>query len=255
VVAASVATAQHQPSRDYPPPSGETAAQHGGHAAAGHAAAGHAAEGAGVEGEKHGEEAEAEEHGPPKPINWMDFDNKEQPPYGAMLLNFVVLMGIYVYFGKKPIAEALKSRRASVAKEIEEAQKMRKEAEERAAKYQEKLQHLEEELKDTRAALVEAGKADRDRIVREAEEKATRMEKDAQFLVEQEMKQLRADLTREAVEIAVAAAEELLMKRVTPVDHERLAEDYLAQLAAKTKTNPSLPPARPSVPPVSGGHS
>src|SRR5207237_7812994 len=100
-------------------------------------------------------------------------------------------------------------------------------------------------------ALVEAGKADRDRIVREAEEKAARMEKDAVFLVEQELKQLRQDLTREAVEIAVAAAEELLKKRVTPVDQERLAEDYLAELAAKTKSAPSIPV--PSRAPA-GGH-
>jgi F0F1-type ATP synthase membrane subunit b/b' len=191
---------------------------------------------------------EAEEHGPPKAINWFDFSNKEQPPYGAMLINFAILMALYVGLGKKPVAEALKNRRASVAKEIEEAQKMRHEAEERAAKYQEKLRHLEEELKDTRAALVEAGKADRDRIVREAEEKATRMEKDALFLVEQEVKQMRADLTREAVEIAVTAAEELLKKRVTSADQERLAEDYLAELAAKTKASASIPAPRSVAP-------
>ena len=38
------------------------------------------------------------------------------------------------------------------------------------------------------------------RIVREAEEKAARMAKDAEFLVEQELKQMRGDLQREAVE-------------------------------------------------------
>lgn len=193
-----------------------------------------------------------EEHGPPKPINWFDFDNKSQPPYGAMLINFILLLGMYIYFGKKPVADALKNRRVEIAKEVEEAQKMRLEAEARAEKYQEKLRHLEDELKDTRAALVEAGKADKDRIVREAEEKAARMEKDAAFLIEQEMKQLRQDLTREAVEMAVTAAEELLKKRVTPVDHERLAEDYLAELASKSKSTPSVAP-RAAAPAAQGG--
>jgi F-type H+-transporting ATPase subunit b len=218
------------------------------HALPGHPAphregAGLGDEGAAHEEGGHGEGGgHAEEHGPPKPINWFDFDNKAQPPFGAMILNFVLLIGMYVYFGKKPVADALKNRRVEIAKEIEEAQRMRKEAEERAEKYQEKLRHLEDELKDTRAALVEAGKADRDRIVRDAEEKAVRMEKDAAFLIEQEVKQLRQDLTREAVEIAVTAAEELLKKRVTPVDQERLAEDYLAELALKTKATPSVAP-------------
>jgi F-type H+-transporting ATPase subunit b len=198
-----------------------------------------------------------EHHGPPKPITWLDFSNKEQPPYAAMFINFVLLVAMYYFLGRKPVAEGLKNRRASIAKEIEEAQRMRKEAEDRAVIYQKKLEHLEEELKDTRAALIEAGKGDRDRIVREAEEKATRMEKDAAFLVEQEIKQLRADLMREAVEVAVTTAEELLKKRVTPVDQERLAEDYLGQLVAKNKPTASIPAPRTSAPPAptQGGQS
>ena len=150
-----------------------------------------------------------------------------------MFLNFAILLGLYYRYGKKPIAEGLKNRRATVAREIEEARRMQKEAEARAAKYQEKLSHLEAELKDTRDSLQAVGEAERDRLIREAEEKATRMERDATFLVEQELKQLRAELTREAVETAILAAEELLRKRITSSDQERLAEDYLAQLAAK----------------------
>jgi F0F1-type ATP synthase membrane subunit b/b' len=190
-------------------------------------------------------EAGGEEHAP-KPINWFDFSNSEQAPYGAMLINFVILMAMYYSLGKKPVAQALKDRRASIAKEIEEADKIRKEAEARAVVYQEKLKNLEAELKETRAALVEAGKTERARIVREAEEKAARMEKDAAFLVEQEVKQLRVDLTREAVEMAVAAAEDLLKKRVAPADQERLAEDYLTQLAKNKPSTPSIPVRAPA---------
>jgi len=190
----------------------------------------------------------------PKPINWTDFSNHEQPPLAFMIVNFFVLIGIYYKYGKGPISEGLKNRRATIAREIEEAQRMRKEAEARALVYQEKLSHLEAELKETRENMKAAGVAERDRIVREAEEKAARMEKDAAFLVEQELKQLRSELTREAVETAVLAAEELLRKRITASDQERLAEDYLAQLAAKRPsgaqraTGPSIPP-----PPATGG--
>ena len=88
---------------------------------------------------------EGEDH-PPAPINFWDLSNKEQPAYGYMFLNFAILMAAYVALGKKPVAEALKNRRASIAKEIEAAQRMRDEAEARAKKYQDKLQHLEGEL-------------------------------------------------------------------------------------------------------------
>lgn len=184
------------------------------------------------EHEQAGHAEEGEDHAP-NPVNWTDFSNKSQPPWAFMFLNFLVLMGIYYKYGKEPIATGLKNRRATVAREIEEAQRMQKEAEARAAVYQEKLSHLEAELKETREALKAAGEGERDRIVRDAEEKAARMEKDALFLVEQEMKQLRIELTRDAIEAAVQTAEELLRKRITPADQERLAEDYLTQLAAK----------------------
>ena len=197
----------------------------------------------------HEESAKSEETpdaSPPKPINWFDYSNHEQPAYGAMLLNFALMAWMYYALGRKPVAEALKARRAGIAKEIEEAARMRDEAEARALKYQDKLKHLETELKEARESLRAAGEADRDRIVREAEEKAMRMEKDAKFLVEQETKQMSVELTRTAVEMAMAAAEEILRKRITPADQERLAEDYLAQISKRPS---GAQEARPSIPP------
>ncbi len=172
-----------------------------------------------------GESAES-----PPAINWFDFSNKEQPPYAALLVNFGLLAYGYYRFGKKPVADALKKHKASIAKEIEEAQSMKREAEARAKQYQSKLRNLETELAETKLALEAAGKAEHDRIVKDAEEKAARMQKDASFLLEQESKQFRLDLQRETVLDALTAAEELLKKRVTGADQEKLAEEFLASL-------------------------
>jgi F-type H+-transporting ATPase subunit b len=191
-----------------------------------------------------------EEHALP-PINWTDFSNHEQPPWAGMAINLAVLLLIFYKYGKAPISEGLKSRRATIAREIEEATRMKQEAEARAAKYQEKLSHLETELKETRDALKAAGEGERDRLIRDAEEKAARMEKDAKFLVEQELKQLRVELTRDAVETAVLAAEELLKKRITASDQERLAEDYLTQLSSKRPSGQER--AAPGSPASQGG--
>jgi len=176
----------------------------------------------------------------PEPVNWVDFGKTDRegapfPPYVAMLVNFGILAAGYYLLGRKPIAAALQNRRDAIAKEIEEAQRMRHEAEVRAKTYQAKLEKLEDEVRTAREALVRAGEAEGDRIVKEAQAKAERMQRDAEFVVEQEVKQIRQDLWRDAVATAVAAAEELLRRRVTPADHERLAEDYLGDLGAKPK--------------------
>src|SRR5262245_29701042 len=122
---------------------------------------------------------------------------------------------------------------------------MRLEAEARAKVYQAKLEKLEEEVRTAREGLVRAGEAERDRIVSEAEAKAERMRKDAEFLVAQELKQIRQDLLKDTVEAAVTAAEELLRKRVSPADQERLAEDYLADLGGKRTSPEGARAARP----------
>jgi hypothetical protein len=72
------------------------------------------------------------------------------------------------------------------------------------------------------------------------------MRRDAEFLVEQEVKQIRADLWRGTVEAAVTAAEELLKKRVTPADQERLAEDYLADLGSGSRRIPASGGSEPA---------
>jgi F-type H+-transporting ATPase subunit b len=189
----------------------------------------------------------------PAPFNWTEFGG-ETPPFIAMLINFGILAGGYYLLGRKPIAAGLQARRDTISKEIEEATRMKHEAEARAKTYQSKLETLEDELKSARESLVRAGEAESERIVRDAEAKAERMRKDAEFLVEQEMKQIRGDLWRDTVEAAVLAAEELLKKRVTPADQERLAEDYLSDLGGKPRAV-SVEAPRSLPPPGSGSGS
>jgi F-type H+-transporting ATPase subunit b len=185
----------------------------------------------------------------PPPINWFEFGSRT-PPFIAMIVNFGVLAAGFYVFGRKPIAAALQTRRDSIAKEIEEAQRMRREAEARAKIYQAKLETLEQELRAAREALVQAGEAERQRIVAEAEAKAARMHKDAQFVVEQELKQIRQDLWRDALEAAIAAAEGVLQARVTQADQERLAEEYLVEIGGKPRGERSPEPVRPAEPGV-----
>ncbi|HTJ84231.1 MAG TPA: hypothetical protein VL400_21070, partial [Polyangiaceae bacterium] len=70
------------------------------------------------------------------------------------------------------------------------------------------------------------------------DEKAARMERDADALLDAEQRQTKRALYEEAVEGAVKRAEELLRAKLTQGDHERLAEEFLAQLASQ-KAAPS----------------
>jgi F-type H+-transporting ATPase subunit b len=210
----------------------------------------HGGAAAGAHGEEHGTHDEhgaapgGAHHGP-EPINWTDLSDVKRPAYIGLLVNFGILVALYYTLGKKPIVQGLKQRRANIGKAIEEAQAMLAEAKERAKKYQADLKDADTHAETAKNALVVAGRREAERLLSETEERAERMTRDAERLVEQERKQLQQDLLVETVNLAVTQAQKLLESSTSPEDHVRLANELLAELAKK--------PAAPRVVARSGG--
>jgi F-type H+-transporting ATPase subunit b len=191
----------------------------------------HAAAGEGHADAEH-EGAEGGHHELPA-LNWTDIFDKKRPAIIALFINFGLLAGLYYTLGKKPIAEALKQRRTTIAKDIDDARKRYAEAKERAKKYQGDLDNADADANTAKTALITAGKGEVERQLADAKEKAERMKRDAARLVEQEQKQIQQDLHREAVERAVTEAMTVLERNVTADDHARFAQELLAELAKR----------------------
>ncbi|HEY8429513.1 MAG TPA: ATP synthase F0 subunit B [Sandaracinaceae bacterium] len=171
---------------------------------------------------EHAEHAN-EHHG----FDWMGFL--------PTVVNFLILLAILTWLLRKPLMTFLENRRLAVLEGLEEARRLKEAAEKKFQEYSERLAHLDEELAKLRQEMVQAGETERDRIIAEAEARAARMRKDAQFVIDQQMKQLRADLTREAIEAAIAAAEKALAEQTSAADQQRLAEAYLRELTDSIK--------------------
>lgn len=165
----------------------------------------------------------------------------------AGFVNFAILLGILVYLARKPTQAFLVSRRAAVVEGLAEAEKMKIAAEAKYDEYQKRLANLDAELAQIKEEIIASGETDRQAIVAEAERKASRLRRETEFLIEQQLKQLRVDLTKETVEAAMLAAEKVLRERATGDDQQRLAKAYLAKLGPATR--PSNAPPRPSTPP------
>lgn len=152
----------------------------------------------------------------------------QEPPFLASFINFA-LVGLIVYrFGKGPITSALSQRKKSIIHEIDAAQELRSDAEERLADYERQLARIEERGKELREEFRAQFADEKKRVLAEAEEKAKRMRRDAELRVEQELKQAEFELMTEAVDASMAAAAQLLEKRVESRDLDRLADEYLA---------------------------
>ena len=149
-------------------------------------------------------------------------------PFGAMLLNSAILYYLLIRFAKKPIGEALKSRKATILRGMEEAGKMKSDAEARLAEYEAKLANIDQEIERVREEMRATGQAERARILAEAKEKRVRMERDAQILLSQELKAARETLLAETARGAIRSAETALRAKLGAADQTRIAEEYLS---------------------------
>lgn len=182
----------------------------------------------------HGEAAAGDAHGAGHGAP-MTLDTLMHGEHAGELLgsifNFLILFGIFFWVIKTKVNPSLLAKREAMQAAMAEAARLKEEAEAKQREFQERLERLDDELDAIRADMVKAGEAERDRIVAEAEKKASRMRKDAEFVIAQRFKQLREDLTKEAVESAMVAAESVLREKATAADQTRLADGYLSRLA------------------------
>jgi F-type H+-transporting ATPase subunit b len=220
-----------------------------GHDAPAHAEAAAAAAHVDAHGEHaEGHAAHGDEHAPTfDDINWaygfLGEKEGEEPsllwrpkgmpvPFGALALNAAILYFLLFKFGRKPISDALKARKLGIMKGMEDAAKMKAEAEASLAKYQKKLDEIESEVARIKREAKEQGEAESARILGEAKERRARMERDARLLVEQELKAARETLTRDTVRAAVKSAEGMLTAKVVDADQQRLGDEFLASIKA-----------------------
>ncbi len=146
------------------------------------------------------------------------------------LINFVVMaIGAYIVW-KKAIKGLLAKKGENIKKALEDAKNAKEAADARAAEYRQKLSLLEKRIEELHLELKAEGEAEKSRILREAEEAVKKIKEQAKFASEQELKKAKMEIKKEVAVLAVALAEELLKKELTPADQEKLIKGYLENL-------------------------
>ncbi|HTV23680.1 MAG TPA: ATP synthase F0 subunit B [Polyangiaceae bacterium] len=207
------------------------AAAHGsGHAAPGHGEGGHAA---GGHGEHHQEfnwvhGMVGVKDGVEPSLLWRTSDMPT--PFAAVLLNTALLFGLLFKVGRAPVAKGLADRRQRIMRGIEEATAMKDEAKRQLDAYRSKLDNLDAEIERVKREMRDAAETERQRILADAAARRSRLEQEARVLVEQELKAVREELTRETARAALRSARELLATNTSTDDHRRLCEEYLETL-------------------------
>ena len=145
-------------------------------------------------------------------------------------INLLLLVAVIVWFARRPILAFMAERRAGVVQNIETSEQLLREARSRLDEWQRRLANLDAELREVREASARLAEVEREEILREARALAERIRADARAAVQQEVERARAELRREAADLAVEIATELLREQVADDDRERLVDEFVETL-------------------------
>ena len=145
---------------------------------------------------------------------------------------FLLFIGVLGYFGAhKRLVNSIDDRRERIKAELDEARRLKSEAEALLASYRRKQQEAEREAQ----TIVASAKSEAERLADEAEAKieefVLRRTKMAETKIAQAEAQAVADVRSAASEVAVAAAEAILTRSVKG----KVADDLLAKGIADLK--------------------
>jgi F-type H+-transporting ATPase subunit b len=149
-------------------------------------------------------------------------------------VSFFLFVGVVLYLGvHKKIASALDARAAAIAKELEEAKRLREEAEKVLADYRRKQGDVVKETKgiiDLAAKEAEILAAETRRSMKEHFER--RMKLAEEKIARAEVEALR-EVRAAAAEAAVTAAQTMIAAKLTPEAADKLVSQGIAALKGK----------------------
>jgi F-type H+-transporting ATPase subunit b len=148
------------------------------------------------------------------------------------VMNFAVLAIVLVYLLRKPLSQALNARINGIKVELEDLEARKDEAEKKLAEYNEKLAQLEKEAERIVEDYIKQGHEARERILKEAESSAEKLKTQARRNIEHEFEQAKLKLQVEIFETSLEKAEDIIKNKFSADDQDRIVDEYLEKVVA-----------------------
>jgi len=149
------------------------------------------------------------------------------------VLNFLVLAGGLFFLLRKPVAQFLGDRIKGIQDQLNELEEKKADAERKIAECNQRLATLVAESEKIIAQYRKQGEDSRQKILKEAEATALKMEEQARRNIEQEFQKAKFALEAEIFEKAIAKAEDKLKRNITAQDQDKLVGEYLDKVVTK----------------------
>jgi F-type H+-transporting ATPase subunit b len=150
-----------------------------------------------------------------------------------LLVNFAIIVGLLVYFLRKPVRDMFRNRTETIAKAIAESREARERAVAALADVERKMREMEAE---TRALIAEAqarGEKDKQALIEEGKRIAREIQQQVATGTDIEVQKAKAGLAAEAAALAVDLAEGKIKSSIGKQDHERIVKEYISKVGGR----------------------
>ncbi len=148
----------------------------------------------------------------------------------GVLLNTLILFLVIKHFLFDKVNAVLEDRKASVAKTYDDADKALESAKNLETEYAEKISTAKEESAEIIKNATKKAQSRSDEIITEAKDEAHGIIEKANSEIEKEKKRAVNQIKDEISDIAMSIAERVVSKEISPKDHERMIEDFIAEI-------------------------
>lgn len=152
----------------------------------------------------------------------------------VVLLGFLVFIGVLVYFKVfRKITEMLDARAEGIKADIAEARSLREEAQTLLASYERKQKEVQDQANRIVAAAKEDAKVQAEKARADLEQSISRRVQAAKEQIASAEDQAVRDVRDRAIQVAVAAARDVLTQQVDGARSDALIDDAIATVQAK----------------------
>lgn len=145
-------------------------------------------------------------------------------------VNLLLLIGVLVYFARKPVQSYLLDRRSSIEQNITSSKQLLDDAEGRLSEWNERAAQLDTEAARIMEIARSSAEQERERILAEAERTAEGIRRGARGAVDRELRRARKVLRDEAADLAIELAGKILKEQVTDSDRARLVDEFVTRI-------------------------
>ena len=145
-------------------------------------------------------------------------------------VTFLLLLGILWKFAWNPILGALEAREEAIQNTIDDAERLRAEAEELIAEHEKKLAEARQEGNRILDEARQAGENMKQDILEKAREEADQVLARAERQIELETEEAIQKIRDQTADLALRAAEKILERSIEESDHRRLTNEAVAEL-------------------------